>query len=139
MVDVSWLIIDGYNVINKWPELIKAKHKSIEFAREKLNTLIQKYSDFKGIKATIVYDGKGNNREEMEGNPKIIYSKNKETADAVIESLAYNYDKPDEITVVTDDNIQRNFVIGAGAHCISADQFETELSEALTEMREMLG
>ena len=137
-MDYSWLIIDGYNVIYKWSDLLKAKHKSIEFAREKLNTLIQKYSDFKGIKATIAYDGKSSNREEIEGNPKIIYSKNKETADAVIESLVYNYDKPGEITVVTDDNIQRNFVIGAGAHCISADQFETELNEALSEMREML-
>ncbi|UCH12874.1 MAG: NYN domain-containing protein [Candidatus Omnitrophota bacterium] len=137
-MDYCWLIIDGYNVINKWPELIKAKDKSIEFAREKLNTLVQKYSDFKGIKTTIAYDGKGRSSEELEGNPKIIYSKNKETADAVIESLVYNYDKPGEITVVTDDNIQRNFVIGAGARCISADQFETELSEALTEMRQML-
>ena len=138
-MDYCWLIIDGYNVIYKWPDLLRAKRKSIEFAREKLNTLIQKYSDFKGIEATIAYDGKGSNREEIEGNPKIIYSKNRETADAVIESLVYNYDKPDEITVVTDDNIQRNFVVGAGAHCISVQEFEIEVNTALVEMRKMLG
>ena len=132
------LIIDGYNIINKWPDLIKAKDKSMELAREKLNTIIQKYSDFKGIKAIIVYDGKGPERTETKDNPRIIFSKGGETADAVIEYLAYNHKSPEEITVATDDSVQRNFVVGAKAYCISSEELEAEVKETLLEMRKML-
>lgn len=134
----SWLIIDGYNIINKWPDLAKAKQKSIEFAREKLNTIIQKYSDFKEMDVTIVYDGKGTERELIKGNPSIIFSKSAETADAVIEYLVYNSDKSKGITVATDDNAQRNFVVCAGADCISAEKLMNEVKQALAEMRKML-
>lgn len=134
----SWLIIDGYNIISKWPDLAKAKRKSIEFAREKLNTIIQKYSDFKEIEVTIVYDGKGGERELIKGNPSIIFSKSAETADAVIEYLVYNNNKSKEITVATDDNVQRNFVICAGANCISAEKLMNEVKQTLVEMRKIL-
>ena len=132
------LIIDGYNIINKWPDLIKAKNKSIELAREKLNTIIQKYSDFKGIKAIIAYDGRGPERTETKDNPKIIFSKGGETADTVIEYLVCNHKSPEEITVATDDSVQRNFIVGAGAHSVSADDLEAEVKETLLEMRKML-
>ena len=132
------LIIDGYNIINKWPDLIKAKDKSMELAREKLNTIIQKYSDFKGIKVTIVYDGKGPERTETKDNPKIIFSKGGETADTVIEYLVCNHKSPEEITVATDDSVQRNFVTSAGAHSVSADDFMSEVNETLVDMREAL-
>ncbi len=72
---LQYLLIDGYNIIYSWPDLIKAKAKSIELARDKLNTVIQKYSDFKKIKVTIVYDGRNSERTETEDNPKIIFSK----------------------------------------------------------------
>ncbi len=132
------LIIDGYNIINKWPDLIEAKKESIELAREKLNTLVQKYSDFKGIKTAIVYDGKNSKRTETKDNPKIIFSKGGETADTVIEYLVQNHENPDEITVATDDNIQRNFIVGAKAHYISAEDFMLEVNRALADMRDTL-
>jgi len=134
----SWLIIDGYNIINKWGSLLKAKNESIEFARETLNTIIQKYSDYKDIKVTIVYDGKNPEREEISGSPNIIFSKRNETADTIIEFLVYNADNPAEITVATDDNIQRSLVMGAGAWFISAKELEAEVDETLKQMRKKL-
>lgn len=55
----SHLIIDGYNIINKWPSLKKAKSKSLDFARQQFIDTVEKYSDYTGIKVTIVFDGKG--------------------------------------------------------------------------------
>lgn len=135
---MQYLIIDGYNIINKWPDLIRAKQKSMELAREKLNTIIQKYTDFKEIKVTIVYDGAGQERSRIEGNPEIIFSKNYESADAIIESLVYNYDNPEQILVATDDNNQRNFIIGAGAYYVSAEGLMSEVNETLADMRKAL-
>ncbi len=134
----TYLIIDGYNIINKWPELIKAKNQTIEFAREKLNTIIQKYADFKNTKTTIVYDGAGREREKIEGTPQIIYSKGTETADAVIEYIVKNYETPGDIIVATDDNVQRNFIVTAGAWYMSAQDLENEVKAALVEMRKLL-
>lgn len=135
---MQYLIIDGYNIINKWPDLIRAKQKSMELAREKLNTIIQKYTDFKEIKVTIVYDGAGQERSRIEGNPEIIFSKNYESADAIIESLVYNYDNPEQILVATDDNNQRNFIIGARAYYVSAEGLMSEVNETLADMRKAL-
>ncbi|MBN1404976.1 MAG: NYN domain-containing protein [Candidatus Omnitrophica bacterium] len=133
----SWLIIDGYNIINKWPGLIGAKHKSIGFAREKLNTIMQKYCDYKKTKVTIVYDGKGEEREVEKGNPEIIFSKTSETADSVIEYLAYN-NKSQGLTVATDDGVLRNFIITTGVDCVSAKNLMDEVDGALSQMREGL-
>jgi len=134
----SWLIIDGYNIIHKWPDLVKAKLKNIEFAREKFNTIIQKYSDFKGIKITIVYDGQGKERSNTKDNPEIVFSKSTETADSIIEYLVQNHDNPKEILVATDDNVQRSFIITAGAWYISAADFESEVNSVLGDMRKRL-
>lgn len=134
----EYLIIDGYNIISKWPDLAENKQKNIEFARQKLNNIIQKYIDYKGIKVTIVYDGAGPDKSIINGSPEIIFSKGTESADSIIESLVYNHQSPEQIIVATDDNIQRNFIVTAGAWYVSANDLETEVAEVLEEMRTKL-
>ncbi|HEO63794.1 MAG TPA: hypothetical protein ENN78_00815 [Candidatus Omnitrophica bacterium] len=134
----SFLIIDGYNIINKWPKLIKAKCKSIELAREALYNIVQKYSDFTGTKATIVYDGKGKESQHIKGDVDVIFSSEKETADSIIETLVYNAKEPNRIKVVTDDNVQRNMVMGMGSFTLSCRSFEKEVGQAQKDLTQHL-
>ncbi|MGL5512691.1 MAG: NYN domain-containing protein, partial [Sporomusa sp.] len=47
------LIVDGYNVINAWPELIEAKD-NLEYARDKLVDILSEYGAYKGFKMIII-------------------------------------------------------------------------------------
>jgi len=85
----SYLIIDGYNLIYKIPALIKASHRSIEFARDKLIGMVGSYCDYYNAQGIIVYDGKQAKRTVEKGNPLVIFSKRGESADLVIESFVY--------------------------------------------------
>ena len=135
---VSCLIIDGYNLINKWPLLIKAKHKNFELARSRLLGLIQHYCDFTGIKGIIVYDGKGSKRSAHKGNPMVIFSRKNESADTVIESFVYKIEDKKTIRLVTDDRVMANLVSGMGALVTSTKIFEMEMKSALSSMREII-
>jgi len=143
----SYLIIDGYNIINRWPVLLEAKEKSIEFACSELFYVIQRYADAKELKAIIVYDGRGKERTVEDGNPTVIYSKKQETADTVIESLVYNAQSDFEeegskkktnfnIRIVTDDRSITNMVLGMGATVVSTNIFASELESGISSLRE---
>ena len=134
----SFLIIDGYNLINKWLPLLKAKQYSIESARDKLFYMLQAYCDFKDIKGIIVYDGSQSKRSVEDGNPTVIYSKKGESADTVIESLVYKSKDRENIRLITDDRIVTNMVTGMGAYASSAKVFELHVQSALSSMRGLI-
>lgn len=134
----SLLIVDGYNVIGKWPKLIKAKHKSIELARSELFNLIQAYCDHEGSEGVIIYDGRGKKRSIEKGNPAVVYSGKGESADTVIESMVYKLTDKSKVRVVTDDRAVANMVIGMGASIISTSIFETEVNEARSSLRSFI-
>ncbi|NQT89837.1 MAG: NYN domain-containing protein [Candidatus Omnitrophica bacterium] len=121
------IIVDGYNLINKWPGLIEAADSSIEFARQRLFEQVQAYCDATGDEAIIVYDGSRNERTIEEGSPTVVFSMKGETADTVIEALATNMTDKGSIRVVTDDRVLGNFITGLNAFVISTQLFESEI------------
>lgn len=121
-----YLIIDGYNIIGRWPRLIEAKRKSIELARTELFKLVQAYCDHTGEEGVIVYDGRQKKRSTEKGNPVAIFSRRGESADTVIESLVYNLTDKSKAVVVTDDRVVLNMVTGMGASTMSVAMFEAE-------------
>ncbi len=52
----SYLIVDGYNIINAWEELRELSKTDLDNAREKLIDNIIEYAEFTGRKAIIVFD-----------------------------------------------------------------------------------
>lgn len=50
------IFVDGYNVINSWPELNSLKNDSYESARTKLIDLLLNYAAYKGCKVVLVFD-----------------------------------------------------------------------------------
>lgn len=124
-----YLIIDGYNVINKIPYLVTAQNLSIESARDKLFKTFQRYCDFNSVEGLIVYDGNQGSRTIEDGNPAVIFAKKNECADTIIESLIYNMDNRQDARVVTDDRVISNLVTGMGAFTMSVNLFESELEK----------
>ena len=52
----SYLIIDGYNIINAWNQLKDLSKEDLEGAREKLIHYIIEYAQYTGKKAIVVFD-----------------------------------------------------------------------------------
>ena len=124
-----YLIIDGYNVINKIPYLVNAQNFSMESARDKLFKIFQEYCDFSLVEGLIVYDGNQSARTVEDGNPAVIFTKSNECADTIIESLIYNMENKQDARVVTDDRVITNLVTGMGAFTMSVNLFEQELEK----------
>ncbi len=123
----DYLIVDGYNVLNNWDSLKKLREESFEHARDQLIGIIANYAGVYGTKAIVVFDAhqvKGGleKREDING-VTVIYSKEGETADMVIERTISQYSKQGLVCVVTSDWIEQQMVLGKGGVRLSAREF----------------
>jgi len=113
-------IIDGYNVVNAWPELI-ALRDNLEHARDRLVSDLIEYGEFQHYDITIVFDAlftaQGSSYEKINEHLDVIYTDAGETADSYIEKLAYDLVREGkEVHVVTSDGIEQSVILGAGAY-----------------------
>lgn len=138
------LIVDGYNVINAWECLKKISDESLEYAREKLNSMISEYAQFKGYRTIIVYDAykvkHSNTRQESFKNLEIVFTKEKETADTYIERFITQLGPKKflDITVATDDLAEQQVVIGKGGNRISTRQLYIEVNTADKKIKDQI-
>lgn len=128
------IFIDGYNVINSWPELRVIKDYSYESARTKLIDIMINYSSFKGYNIIIVFDAhmvKGSlQKKERIGNITVVFTKEGETADLYIEKTVNNIGRASEVYVVTSDAIEQQVTFQRGANRISSLEFYHTVMEA---------
>lgn len=126
------LIVDGYNVINAWPELLEVK-ENLEYARDKLVDMLSEYGAYKGFRTIVVFDahlaaGKSMTQSRA-GDLEVIYTKEGETADSCIEKMVYYLARQGErIYVVTSDGAEQMFILGAGAFRISARELKNDIT-----------
>ncbi|NLT94177.1 MAG: NYN domain-containing protein [Clostridia bacterium] len=130
------LIIDGYNVINSWPELIKLKEENFEHARLRLIEILSNYSGYKGIKVIIVFDAHqvkgGTERKEYYGNVEVIFSGEGVTADSVIEKLISSIPpKSFKTFVATSDRVEQEMIWGKGAYRMSSRELLLEINKTV--------
>ncbi|MDS1030400.1 NYN domain-containing protein [Bacillota bacterium LX-D] len=113
------LIVDGYNVLNGWPELNKVKEESLEHAREKLIDILSEYSALKGVQVIVVFDGQmvkgGIRNAQFISGIEVIYTNEGETADSVIEKLMHQLPSNLLAAVATSDWDEQKIVLGKGA------------------------
>lgn len=123
----DYLLIDGYNVINNWEVLRETREESFEHARDKLTSIVANYAGLNGVKAIIVFDAHhvkgGVEKQEQVAGVLIVYSKEGETADMVIERFMNKFPKNKIICVVTSDWVEQQIVLGKGAVRLSAREF----------------
>ncbi|GAA6823002.1 NYN domain-containing protein [Staphylococcus lloydii] len=130
-----YLIIDGYNMIGQSTELSKLSQENLEEARERLLTTIANYSAVIADEVLCVFDAyeqSGMQTEYMYHGVKVVFTKEKETADSYIEKYVYDlYDKyTTHITVVTSDMSEQHAIFGTGAYRISSREMWRDLKES---------
>ena len=127
------ILIDGYNLIRQSPEFSQLDRQDIQLGREALIDMLVEYKKLKHHKVTIVFDGINaplfsNNRDQVKGI-KIIFSRQGESADAVIKRMAAR--EREKALVVSSDRDIVNFAASRGAATISSPEFEKKAAMAV--------
>lgn len=134
------LIVDGHSMIFQWPELSQSYAAAGASVRESLVRMLTALQDNSDWTVAVVFDGRGA-KPSSEGSPdgiKIFYSKDGQTADAIIERLAAKYAPRCDVTVATDDHLERTTVESFGAISISSRQLQSEIEAAARDIQTAL-
>ena len=126
------IFVDGYNVINSWPNLKQKKDFSFEAARQTLIDKLHNYGVFKACKIVLVFDahkvmGSLEKKEEVNKNISVIFTKDGETADSYIEKQVNSLGRKHEIVVVTSDSLEQQTIFQRGAVRMSSLEFYSEM------------
>jgi len=129
---MRYLIVDGHSVIFAWPELRLQHGRRTGAARDELVRQLTAYQDASGIRVVAVFDGKGvkPNEATEPGGIQIFYSRAGQPADLIIERLVAIYAKEHDITVVTDDSMERQTALTFGAMTMSTEILRDVLADA---------
>lgn len=126
------VFVDGYNVINSWPNLKEYKDYSFYDARESLINTLHNYAAYEECKIVIVFDAYKvekslEKKEEINKNVSVVFTKDGETADAYIERAVHNLGRRLEIYVVTSDWLEQQTIFQRGAVRVAALEFYNEI------------
>ncbi|MDF2668401.1 MAG: RNA-binding protein [Paenibacillus sp.] len=133
------LIVDGYNIIGAWPELSKLKDISLEDARDKLIDLLANYQSFSGRRIIVVFDAyqvPGVGGKYWQSALEVQYTKEKETADSMIERLVTELStRRTQVYVATSDFIEQSVTFGQGALRLPARELLHSVRQSNKEMQ----
>ncbi len=127
------LLIDAYNLMGLSEGFEGFGQDTLEEARDKLIENLAHYRGFKGVQATLVFDGgKGGyptRRQERQRGLTIIYSKLGEEADHVIKAMVS--EKRKSFVVVTSDNEIKRFAETKGCLTVNSQEFQQKMEMAV--------
>ncbi|MFD2615234.1 NYN domain-containing protein [Paenibacillus gansuensis] len=130
----EYLVVDGYNMIGAWPELVQLKQLSLESARDRLIEILSEYQSFSGMKVIVIFDAylvPGLGSEFKQKQISVQFTREKETADEVIERLMSELSKRRrQIYVATSDFIEQHVTFGKGALRLSARELLLDIQES---------
>lgn len=121
--DKESLLVDGYNVINAWPELMALNN--LEHSRDKLIDIMANYGSYQSYNVLIAFDAHGVSgavtEQHIYNDVNVVFTGEGETADSYIEKTAYSLVRQGErVYVVTSDWAEQLMILGAGAFRIPA-------------------
>ena len=138
----DYVLVDGYNFIFANPPLSKLGDLDISLARDTVIRLMCNYTAFRKSKAIVVFDGykRAGSEGSVEeiGNVTVIYTKEKQTADAYIEKTTYEISDKHTVRVVTSDMQEQYIILGAGGLRVSCREFWSELENTSLMIREVI-
>jgi predicted RNA-binding protein with PIN domain len=121
------ILVDGYSLLHNWPELAAGKPCHSAAARDALIQRLTHYQDAIGTPITIFFDGGGAPASTPKAHTtrtlEVLYSRNGQTADDMIERAAYRFQDYGEVLAVTNDHAERNIVIHMGGMAESCENF----------------
>ena len=134
------LLVDGYNIIGAWPQLVVTKaEQGLDAAREDLITTLANFSAYQAYETWIVFDAYEQRtpatQERITPFLSVHYTGFGQTADSYIERACAKFRNDarkftQRLIVATSDNVHRQTVIGYGAEGISALHLENEVVAA---------
>jgi hypothetical protein len=132
------ILVDGYSLLHSWPELAPGVARHSARAREELVHILTRYHDATGEPLTIFFDGGGAPssapKNESSRDVEVLFSRAGQTADDMIERAAHRFQSYGEVLVVTNDNAERDMVIGFGGSAASCENFVRTVENALAEL-----
>lgn len=134
------IFVDGYNVINSWPDLKTQKEYSFKGARERLTDILHNYSVYDDCKIILVFDahkvsGNIESKEQVNKNITVVFTKDGETADAYIEKEVHQLGRKFEVYVVTSDSLEQQTIFQRGAVRVSTLEFYSQVMDAQKNIR----
>ncbi|RBW67738.1 NYN domain-containing protein [Bacillus taeanensis] len=127
------LLVDGYNIIGAWPELQRLKKEDLASARDLLIEKMAEYQAYTGYKVMVIFDAHmvpGIQATYKDYRVEVIYTKENETADELIERLAIELKGVrTQIHVATSDYAQQWAIFGQGALRKSARELLEEVKK----------
>jgi predicted RNA-binding protein with PIN domain len=131
------ILIDGYSLLHRWPELAPGKPRYSAAARDDLIGRLTLYQDAVGTPITIFFDGNsgpsGTQAASSPAEVEVLYSKPGQTADQMIERAAHRFAPYGEVLAVTDDHAERETVLSLGGLASSCLNFIHSVESALAE------
>lgn len=138
----EYVIIDGYNFLFAIESLRRAADSDIARARDVLVRLMCDYASFRKCKVIVAFDAYkrqgGEGSTEEFGPVTVVYTKEKQTADAYIERATYEIAEEHNVRVVTSDYQEQLVVLGNGGLRVSPGEFYAEIMETLKLIREKI-
>lgn len=133
----EYLIVDGYNLIFAWDKLKALAEHELGHARDTLIHILCNYRGFKKCNLILVFDAykRRDNKGSVEqiGGITVVYTKERQTADAYIERSTYDLSEKNSVRVVTSDYEEQLIVLGHGAARVPTREFIDEV-EATTNL-----
>lgn len=125
MSDSRLIIIDGYNLIHRSPDLKPGPDRTLRQARDKLLNLLAWALGGAEVRFLVVFDGaEGGGRDGQAGRVEVRYSRPPDKADDVIRRIVEEkIDRADRLTVVTADLEVARHARAMGADISISDLF----------------
>jgi predicted RNA-binding protein with PIN domain len=134
------ILVDGYSLLHRWPELAPGKARYSAAARDELIARLGLYQDAVGTPITIFFDGNsgpsGTGPASSHSEVEVLYSKPGQTADQMIERAAHRFAPYGEVLAVTDDHAERETVLSLGGLASSCLNFIQTVETTLAEQAE---
>lgn len=137
---IEHILVDGYSILHQWEEFRKIRLKNLAASRQALIHLLTQFHDCRGGRLTIVFDGRSFSKakETFSTDIQVIYSKEGQTADSVIERIVGQSPHPNIFLIATDDHAEQNIVEAFGAQTISCDGFHAMVKTELEDLDQIL-
>lgn len=134
----EFLLVDGYNIVNSWPQLREISKECLEESRDLLIDILQDYQGYVGINVIVVFDAHllvgGIERHEYFGEIEVVYTKEGETADQYIERWVNDMGRDHRVRVASSDFLEQTIILSRGGTRISAREFYLEV-QSVTKQR----
>ena len=134
--------MDGYNIVNAWPELKARAQTDLEGARLLLMDILSNYQGFTSQRVILVFDAyrvpNNPGRVVRHHNIDVVYTAEAETADSYIEKATYEISKRNRVRVATSDGLEQLIILGNGALRVPATELRREVEAVNADIRRML-